>query len=442
VQSAQRQPEESKLRKTSVPGTSLAVTLTLILVACTSASPSPGGGGASAGASGGAPSGDPIVVGSTLSLSGAFAATGAIHQLAGEQFVEQLNDNGGLLGRPVEWMVVDDESDQAQVSTLYERLISQEQVDLIIGPYATPNILAAMAVAERHGYVLPQHTSVLAPLMTYECQFPGWSIGPTPNEYVPNMLFDALESLPEPPQTIAIITNQNGSTDFVSLGLPDDETDPGAISIAEERGLEVVLELPYPPGTTEWGSIAAEIQDANPDVVMNNGLGVDPVGLIEAMQQLDFQPPVMFSLFPAPGPPLGLGDAADGLLSVSIFEGTDAAVETAGEEVAAIVEEFEANAADADLPYTTFETQAAASWNAWEILVQGVEGAGDLDHEAICSYLGDNGADLTFAGHVDFPSEANNFWPSNQGIKQIQGGEWVMVWPDEVATADLQGPSN
>jgi branched-chain amino acid transport system substrate-binding protein len=421
-----------------MPRTSLAVTLALVLAACTGESPSPGGSGASAGA----PSGDPIVVGSTLSLSGAFAATGAIHQLAGKQFVEQLNANGGLLGRPVKWMVLDDESDQAQVSTLYERLISQEQVDLIMGPYATPNILAAMAVAERNGYVLPQHTSVLAPLMTYECQFPGWSIGPAPNEYVPNMLFDALESLPDPPKTIAIITNQNGSTDFISRGLPDDEADPGAISIAEERGLEVVLELPYPPGNTEWGSIAAEIRDADPDVVMNNGLGVDPVGLIEAMQQLDFQPPHLFSLFPAPGPPLGLAKAADGMLSVSIFEGTDAAVEAAGDEVRGIVEEFEANAADAGVPYTAFETQAAASWNAWEILVQGVEGAGDLEHEAICSHLRDNGADLTFAGHVDFPSDTNNFWPSNQGIKQIQDGKWVMVWPEEVATADLQGPSN
>jgi branched-chain amino acid transport system substrate-binding protein len=413
----------------------------MVLAACgTSQSPSAAGsGGASAS---GAPTGEPIVIGSTLSLSGAFAATGAIHKLVGDQFVKRLNDSGGLLGRPVEWTVVDDASDQAQVSTLYERLISQDQVDLIIGPYATPNILAAMAVAERHGYVLPQHTAVLAPLMTYECQFPGWSIGPTPNEYVPNMLFDALASLPDPPETIAIVTNQNGSTDFISRGLPDDESDPGAVTIAPERGLEVVLELPYPPGTTEWGSIAAEIRDANPDVVMNNGLGVDPVGLVEAMQQLDYQPPMLFSLFPAPGPPLGLGDAAEGMLSVSIFEGTDAAVDAAGDEVRQIVDEYQANAEAADLPYTAFETQAAASWNAWEILVQGVEGAGSVDNEAICSYLHDNGADLTFAGHVDFPSETNNFWPSNQGIKQVQGGEWVMVWPEEVATAELQGPGD
>ncbi len=424
------------MRRQPFPAAS-AVLMAVWLAACTAAPAGSNGSGASQPQ---APSGDPIVVGSTLSLSGPFAATGAIHQLVGEQFVERLNANGGLLGRPVEWMVLDDESDQAQVSTLYERLISQEQVDLIIGPYATPNILAAMAVAERHGYVLPQHTAVLAPLLTYECQFPAWSIGPTPNEYVPNQLIDALESLPEPPQTIAIATNQNGSTDFISRGLPDDETDPGAISIAGERGLDVVLELPYPPGTTEWGPIAAEIRDADPDVLMNNGLGVDIVGLVEAMQQLDYEPPIVFSLFPAPGPPLGLGDAADGMLSVSIFEGTDAAVEAAGEEVGTIVAEFEANAEEAGLPYTTFETQAAASWNAWEILVQGVEGAGDVDHEAICSHLQENGAELTFGGTVQFDPEANNFWPSNEGLKQVQGGEWVMVWPEEIATAELQGP--
>src|SRR5215218_6095193 len=106
-------------------------------------------------AAGGEPTGEPIVVGSTLSLSGAFAATGAIHEIAGKLFVDRLNASGCLLGRQVRWVVRDDESDQAKVSTLYEQLITQDQVDLIIGPYATPNILSAMAVAQRHGFTLP-----------------------------------------------------------------------------------------------------------------------------------------------------------------------------------------------------------------------------------------------------------------------------------------------
>lgn len=433
-----------------------ATTMVLLLAACNqgaaTTSPSEAGPAASsappaasvdAGSpSPAAPSGEPIVVGSTLSLTGAFAATGAIHKIVGEQFVERLNANGGLLGRPVEWSVQDDESDQAKVAQLYERMISQDGVDLIMGPYATPNILSAMAVAERHGYVLPQHTAVIAPLLTYSCQFPAWSIGFEPNVYVPTQLYEAVATLSEPPQTVAFATNQNGSTDFVTRGLPDDETDPDARSIARDMGLEIVADIQYPPGTTEWAPIATQLQEADPDLIVNNSLGVDTVGLIQAMRQLDYDPPLVFSLFPAPGPLLGLGADAEGVLSVSIFEPNDAILAQYGPEVAEIVGEYEAAAAAAGLPYTAFETQATASWNAWEILVAGVEGSGGVDHEAICAALHASGAETTFSGNLAFDPAQNNFWPSNQGLKQIQDGDWVMVYPPNRAAGTIQPVGN
>lgn len=393
------------------------------------ASPSPAG----------TPSGEPIVVGSTLSLTGAFAATGAIHKIVGEMFVERLNASGGLLGRPVEWLLLDDESDANKVTQLYERLITQEDVDLLLGPYATPNIIPAVAVAERHNYTIVQHTAVLAPFLTYDCQFPAWSIGPEPQNYVPNQLFDAVESLPNPPKRVAIVTNQNGSTAFVSYGQADVE-DGGMVAIAKERGYDVVLEVQYPPNTTDWAPIATQIRDANPDFVINDGLGVDPVNLLQAMQQLGYRPPLMFSLFPAPGPPLGLGEAAEGLLSVSMFEANEPLIAAAGPAAREIVEEYQARAKSANLPYTGFETQATASWNAWEILTAGVKAAGSLDQKAICDALHAQGADTTFSGHLTFDPADNNFWPSNQGIKQIQNGTWVMVWPKERAAAEIRGP--
>jgi branched-chain amino acid transport system substrate-binding protein len=386
------------------------------------------------------PSGEPIVVGSSLSLTGAFAPTGAIHKIAGDLFIERLNASGGLLGRPVEWLVLDDESDQAQVASLYERLIAQEGVDLIMGPYATPLILSAQGVAERNGFVLPHHTSVLAPLMTYRCQFPSWSIGPTPNELVPNQVFDALESLPEPPQRIVIVTNQSGSTDYVSHGRPDVD-EPAAVSIAQDRGLEVVADILYPPGTTEWASIATQIRDADPDFIMANGLGVESLGLLQAMEQLGYRPPLMFSLFPAPGPLLGAGDIAEGHLSVSMFEPNEPILARMEPGVREIVEGFEAAATEAGLPYTTFETQATGSWTAWEILAAGVEAAGGTeDQQAICDALHESGAETTFHGHLTFDPEVNNFWPTTQGLKQVQDGDWVMVWPEDRAAAPLRGP--
>ena len=384
---------------------------------------------------------DPIVVGGTLSLTGAFGPTGVIHRIAGEMFVERLNAAGGLLGRPVEWSLLDDESDGANIAPLYEQLISQDQVDLIMGPYATPNILAAMPVAERYGYTLPQHTAVLAPLMTYACQFPGWSIGPEPNSFIPNQIADALDSLDGAVSTVALLTNESGSTAFISYGVADDPDDPSTLNILPERGYEVVADIPYPPGFEDWGATAAQVRDANPDLVLMNGLGVEANSLIEAMQQLDYAPPLMFALFPAPGPLLGLGDAAQGTLSVSIFEPNEPILEQMDPEVREIVEEFAERAAAEEIPYTVFETQAAASWNAWEILVQGVEGAESTDGQAICDSLHSTGADLTFSGPVIFDPAVNNFWDTTEGLKQIQGTEWVMVWPEDIAAGSLAGPT-
>ncbi|GIH22594.1 branched-chain amino acid ABC transporter substrate-binding protein [Acrocarpospora phusangensis] len=391
--------------------------------------------------SGSGESGDkPIVVGSTLSLTGAFAATGQIHKIAGETFVDRLNANGGLLGRKVEWKVVDDQSDQAKVSQLYERLISQDRVDLIIGPYATPNILSAMAVAQRHSYVMPQHTAVLAPQLTYECQFPAWSISPTPNSFIPNQLFDAMASLPTPPKRIAVLTSQSGSAAFVSDGFADDKA--GVLSIAKERGLEVVADVHYPPTTTDWAPIATQVRDADPDLVINNGLGVDAANILQAMAQLNYRPKQMFGLFPAPGPLLALGDASEGMLSVSMFEPNKPTLDKLGPEATEITAEFTKRATAAKLPYTVFETQAAASWNAWEILTGAVTASGGTDQRKMCDTLHQKGADTTFSGHLTFDPKVHNFWPTTQTLKQIQDGDWVTVWPADRAAAPLRGPSS
>ena len=332
-----------------------------------------------------------------------------IHKIAGEEFVDRLNASGGLLGRPVKWTVLDDQGDASKVSQLYEQLITQDKVDLIMGPYATPNILAAMAVAERHGYVLPQHTAVLAPQLTYSCQFPGWSIGPTPNQYIPNELFDALDTLSPKPTKVALVTSQNGSAAFVTDGYGDDKS--GFTTIAPQRGYNVVLNVHYPPTTTDWTSIATQIRDAKPDIVINNGLGVDTVNILTATKQLGYTPPMTFSLFPAPGPLLGLGATANGVLSVSIFEPNEATLAKMSPEATDIVNDFKTRATAAKLPYPVFETQAAASWNAWQILTDAVKGTGGTDQKAMCDYLHAKGADTVFSGHLTFDPKDHNFWP-------------------------------
>src|SRR6266567_3103758 len=100
--------------------TTLAALLTLVLVASTGA----------------APSGPPIRIGGTLALTGPLAATALLHKIAGEIYVEELNRGNGLLGRPVEWVLLDDQSKADLTRNLYEKLITVDKVDLLMGPYA------------------------------------------------------------------------------------------------------------------------------------------------------------------------------------------------------------------------------------------------------------------------------------------------------------------
>ena len=390
-------------------------------------------------ARGATPGGPPIVVGSTLSLTGSFAATGIIHKIAGDTYVRWINSHGGLLGRRVQWKVLDDESDASKVSSLYERLITQDKVDLIMGPYATPNIVAAQAVAERHGYVLPNHTAVLTYALNYDCQFPTWSTGAKPNLQVPQMLFAALKSQAKPPKRIAFVTNTGGSTNFISYG-PPNSSEGGAVEAAKRAGFDVVLDLKYPPTVSDWGSIAAQVRDAKPDLVWNDGLAVDPVGLIQAMRQLNYKAPQFFTLFPASGPLLTLGANGENILSISLFEPAGRLLKRLGKNAQQVVAQFGQAARTAKLAYPVFDSQAAASWTAWEVLAAGVAGAKSTDNGKVCGWLKANPVKTTFVGGLRFNPGNNNFPPAHMAVKQVQNSRWTIVWPKSLRTARLLAP--
>ena len=98
--------------------------------------------------------GPPIRIGSTLSLTGPLGPTSAIHKVAGEIFIDEVNKRGGLLGRKVEWVLKDDQSRPDLARTLYEQLVTVDKVDLLNGPYGTASILSAMGIAQRYGKIL------------------------------------------------------------------------------------------------------------------------------------------------------------------------------------------------------------------------------------------------------------------------------------------------
>jgi branched-chain amino acid transport system substrate-binding protein len=371
---------------------------------------------------------DPIVVGGSLALTGFLAPTAAIHKITGDLFVEQLNANGGLLGRPVVWDVRDDESAPENAAAIYERLITEDNVDLLMGPYGTGTITAAMAVAEREGYVFPHHTASLTYAYTYACHFPTWPVGLHTNISNPNIVYDALEASGNPPATIGFVMNEFPGTQLIAYGPPNSD-EGGAISEAQKRGWDVVLEVNFPTGTSDWAPIAAQVADADPDFLYVGALGVDGVNLLTALDAIGYVPRGQFYQWPAPGPMLGAPNS-DGAFSVSVLESH--APYTDDPEIAKIVDDFAAAAAAEGLPYTSFDVQGAVSWVAWQVLVAGVEGAGSLDQQAICDWLINNPVD-TIIGTIDFNPDEQNYYGDLSVVKQIQDGQWIVVYPADKA---------
>ncbi len=366
-----------------------------------------------------APSGPPIRIGSTLALTGPLAATALVHKVVGEIFVEELNKKDGLLGRPVEWIVKDDQSKPDLARTLYEQLITVDKVDLLLGPYATGAILSAMGVAQRYNKVLVHHTFGMPHLAKYDMQFATWALGPNPAETFTTLLYDALAKSAKPPKTIAVVTSKFPSVHFLSVG---------AREMAKKRGLKEVLYLEWEFGNRDFGPIASRVKDANPDFIWVGAIGLEGNLLLDAMKKVDYAPKNHFYLYPAPGP-LSKSPEGKNALAASVFE--EHAPFTSNPVAAAFVEKFHERGAKAGLPDTSVDVQAASSYSAWQVLTTAVTATKSLDDKVIGAWLKKNPVDA-IAGHLRF-NGPNNYGDDLMKVKQVQNGRWVVVWPTQFA---------
>jgi branched-chain amino acid transport system substrate-binding protein len=365
--------------------------------------------------------GKPIRIGSTLPLTGPLASLAIIHKVTAEICVENLNKRGGLLGRPVEWVLRDDQSKPELTRTIYEQLITADKVDLIQSPYATASILAAMGVAQRYNKML-LHTSFGIPkLAKYDMQFQTAGSPFDPENVWPNHVFDAAAKLPKPPKTVAIVTSKFPSVHAISVG---------AREVLKKRGLTEVLHLEYEFGNRDFGPIASRVKDANPDFLWGGTNGIDPVLMLEAMKKIDYRPPAQVHLFPAPGPMLKVPEA-QGSLALTTFESH--APFTDDPAIAQFVKTYAERAKEAGIPYTAVDLQSAIMYAAWQVLEAAVNATRSLDDKALAAWLRKSEVKCLF-GTLKWNGPQNYVEGADlYKIKQLQQGRWMVVHPNQWA---------
>ncbi len=228
------------------------------------------------------PSGEPVKIGFSMSLTGPLAANGKQALLGMQIWEEEINAKGGLLGRPVKLIYYDDQSQAAPVPGIYTKLLDIDKVDLIIGPYATVPAAAAMTVAVQRKKVF----EVLFGLdvnaeFKYDRFFSMIPTGPDTKPSFTDGFFNVAMAQSPKPQTVALAYAD------AEFGVNACE---GARSNAKKAGLKIVYDKSYPPATADFSPIVRAVQASNPDLFVICSYPLDSVGMVKAVNEVGFKP--------------------------------------------------------------------------------------------------------------------------------------------------------
>lgn len=257
----------TRLTKTPLTRRRLALTFTAALLAAQVAMPSTK-----------AMAADPIKVGLSMALTGGLAANGKAALLAIQMWADDVNAKGGLLGRKVQIVSYDDQSNPSTVPSLYTKLIDLDKVDLVVSPYGTNLIAPAMPVVMQKGMTMMGLFGVAVnKQFDYDQYFQIMPLGPDSGAAIPTAFFEVVKTMNPMPKTVAIT---GADAEFGKIS-----TD-AARDIAKKMGLKVVYDRSYPPATVDFAPIARAIQSANPEVVFIAGYPIDSVGLFRAVSEV------------------------------------------------------------------------------------------------------------------------------------------------------------
>jgi branched-chain amino acid transport system substrate-binding protein len=227
----------------------------------------------------------PIRIGYCLSLSGGLKANGQTARLAHQIWADDVNARGGLLGRGVELVCVDDHTDATSVPAIYESLLNDQRVDLLLGGYGNNSISPAMPqVVEHDKFFVGLMGLGVNTELHYNRYFAMIPTGSDPSVALTEGFFDAA-SLQEPkPRTIAILA---ADADFTKNPIA------GARANAARLGLEVVSETKYPLTTADFVPVLNALKPDDPDILFLCSYLNDSIGLVRALAKADINPAVV-----------------------------------------------------------------------------------------------------------------------------------------------------
>ncbi len=364
-----------------------------------------------------------IVIGYSMSLTGKFSTEATEVHRGYQLWAEEVNKQGGITVKdaggklPVRLIHYDDTSETSNAIRNYERLITKDQVDLLFSPWGSGHNFAITALTDKSKYPVVLASAGSDRIFQRNFKYIFSTTQMASNMYTATV--DYLITQKDKIKTVAIAYENFLFTQSLHDAL---------LVKLKQQGIQVVVDEQYPLGGQDFTSMLTKIKAAKPDAFIVINIMPSSVYLTRQMVEVGFKPkyysvnigPMFAEEFVG-----ALGPVAEGIVENGFWH-PDLPYEGAKKFLQAYVAKYQ----------KTPSTDAAYAYIASQIMHQAIEQAGTLDREKIAQTLR-SGKFSTILGQYDYDQNGVN---KSQLIFlcQVQNGKRVIVWPKNIANAELK----
>jgi branched-chain amino acid transport system substrate-binding protein len=384
---------------------------------------------------------EPIKIGFSMALSGGLAENGKAALVAMQMWADKVNRKGGLLGRKVQLIHYDDQSNPNNVPGIYTKLTEIDKVDVVVSPYGTNLMAPAMPVVmQKHLTMMGLFGVGVNDRFNYDRYFQIMPMGPKSSETIAEAFFAVAKTLSPAPKSVAIVAAD------AEFGRVNAEAARG---IAKQMRLDVVYDRGYPPSTLDFAPIVRAVQASKPDLVFLASYPTDTVGIVRSINEIGLKARLIG------GGPVGLQFAAiktqlgpliNNMLGYELYVPASTLKFPGIDEFIAA---YQAQATGQGVDPLGFYVPPFV-YAAMEVMEQAIEKTGSLDQGALAATL-HQGTFPTIVGDVAFA--ANGEWRkprvlmvqyrgvSGNGLEQFRGpAPYVILYPPEFKNGDVKTP--
>ena len=380
--------------------------------------------------------GDTIILGSAISLTGKYSTNG-VHAQNGYEFaVKKINDAGGVNvgGKSYKFKIVyyDDESTPARGAQLAERLISQDGIQYMLGPYSSGLTKAIAPVTEKYQIPMVEAEGASRSLFTQGYRYI-FAVLSTSEQYLASAIAlaaeKAIESGREPQDLKVAMAFENDPFSLdVRAGVMDD---------ISKFGMRIVIDDKLPRDLSDMSATLTKVKALKPDLLVLSGHSKGAATLTRQVGEMRIDVPMIAITHCEAADVTGkFGTTANGFLCATQWSETLSYEDELFGSAANYEIEFKAaypEYAEKKVPYQTAQATAAVY-----VFKDAFERAQSLDKEALRDALAATDM-MTFYGAIKF-SEAGNNVAKPMVLRQIQDGQYNVVAPSEFASHPLDWP--